>query len=153
MASKKGSKLDIRFMCHYAGVSRSGYYAYIKRLNRISEKDIQDEYDFKMIKAAYDYKNWRKGAKQIKMRIERDFGVVMNLKKIRRLMKKYDLICPIRKVNPAKVIMKAQQTNKIYGNIVNRQFNQGKAKKVILTDITYITYGNGKRASFITDKS
>lgn len=146
MASKKRNKLDIKFMCNYAGVSRSGYYAYIKRLEIITEKDLRDEDDYRMIKAAYEYKNWKKGARQIKMRIERDFGVVMNLKKIRRLMKKYNLLCPVRKANPVKAIIKAQQANKIYGNIVSRQFNQGKAKKVILTDITYITYGNGKRA-------
>lgn len=61
-------------------------------------------------------------------------------------MKKYNLICPIRKVNPVKAIMKAQQSSKKHENTLNRQFSQGKAKKVILTDITYITYGNGKRA-------
>lgn len=146
MVKRKRNKLDIKFMCNYARVSRSGYYAYIKRLDIITEKDIRDEEDYRMVKAAYDYKNWKKGARQIKMRIERDFGIVMNLKKIRRIMKKYNLICPVRKVNPVKAMMKAQQSNKTYGNIVNRQFHQGKAKKVILTDITYITYGNGKRA-------
>lgn len=146
MASKKRKKLDIKFMCKYAKVSRSGYYEYCKRRDIISEKDVKDEKDFKLIKGAYEYRSWKKGARQIKMRIEREHSVVMNLKKIRRLMKKYDLICPIRKVNPVKAMMKAQQSNRTYGNIVNRQFNQGKAKKVVLTDITYITYGNGRRA-------
>ncbi|WP_455684377.1 IS3 family transposase [Thomasclavelia sp.] len=102
-----------------------------------------------MIKAAYEYKSWKKGAKQIKMRIERDYGVIINLKKIRRLMKKYMLVCPLRKKNPVKAMMKAQQSHRIHRNVLNRDFLQGKAKKVLLTDITYFTYltfGNGRRA-------
>lgn len=146
MATRRKNKLDIKYMCNYSGVSRSGYYTYLKRQDKIVERDINDEKDFELIKKAYEYKSWKKGARQIKMRIERESGLVMNLKKIRRLMKRYDLKCPIRKVNPVKAMIKAQQSNRTYGNIVNRQFNQGKAKKVVLTDITYITYGNGKRA-------
>lgn len=146
MATRRKNKLDIKYMCNYSGVSRSGYYTYLKRRDKIVERDINDEKDFELIKKAYEYKSWKKGARQIKMRIERESGLVMNLKKIRRLMKRYDLKCPIRKVNPVKAMIKAQQSNRTYGNIVNRQFNQGKAKKVVLTDITYITYGNGKRA-------
>ncbi len=155
MASKRRSKLNVKFMCDYAGVSRSGYYSYLKRRVVRTPKDIQDELDYLMIKEAYQYKSWKKGAKQIKMRIERDFGVIMNLKKIRRIMKKYDLICPIRKVNPTKAILKAQRSHKTYGNIINRCFEQGKTKKVLLTDITYLTYGSGKRAylSVIKDAS
>lgn len=146
MATRRKNKLDIKYMCNYSGVSRSGYYTYLKRQDKIVERDINDEKDFELIKKAYEYKSWKKGARQIKMRIERESGLVMNLKKIRRLMKRYDLKCPIRKVNPVKAMIKAQQSNRTYRNIVNRQFNQGKAKKVVLTDITYITYGNGKRA-------
>lgn len=90
-------KLDVQYMCKIAEVLRSGYYAYVKRLKNPSSKELQDEFDFQMIKAAYEYKSWKKGARQIKMRIERDYGVVMNLKKIRRLMKKYELVCPLAK--------------------------------------------------------
>lgn len=70
-------------------------------------------------------------------------------------MKKYGLICPIRKANPIKKILKAQQSNKTYSNILSRNFSQGKAKKTLLTDITYITYGKYKRAylSVIKDSS
>lgn len=132
-------------MCQIAHVSRSGYYAYVKRLKYPSSKELQDHFDFQMIKAAYEYKSWKKGAKQISM----------NLKKIRRLMKKYNLVCPLRKRNPIKAMIKAQQSHRIYKNIINRDFLQGKSKKVLLTDITYLTYANGKRAylSVIKDAS
>ncbi len=146
MLEKRKSRLDIKSMCSYARVSRSGYYGYIKRKGKVTEKELRDEMDYELIKRAFDYKGWKKGARQIKMRIARDSGMIMNLKKIRRLMKKYGLICPIRKVNPVKAMIKANQLNRTYANEVNRNFSQGMAKKIILTDITYITYGNGKRA-------
>lgn len=89
------------------------------------------------------------------MRIERDYGVIMNLKKIRRLMKKYNLVCPLRKVNPAKEMMKKNLSHRKYSNKLDRGFLQGKAKKVLLTDITYLTFGNRRRAylSVIKDSS
>lgn len=142
-------------MCEVAGVSRSGYYNYVQRRYKIADKDLQDELDFRYIKKAYDYKSWKKGAVQIKMRLERDYDMIMNLKKIRRLMKKFRLICPIRKVNPVKVMIQAQKANKTYGNILDRNFTQGVTKKTLLTDITYLNYGSGKRAylSVIKDSS
>lgn len=133
-------------MCDIAEVSRSGFYNYLKNKDISSDKELQDEEDFKLILEAYNYKTWKKGAKQIKMRIERSHGVVMNLKKIRRLMKKYGLVCPIRRTDPVKAMIRANHSNKIYSNVLDRNFSQGVAKKVLLTDITYLTYGYGRRA-------
>lgn len=144
--TKRKYPLIIKKICAEARVSTSGYYAYLKRRYQLSEKEIRDRADFELIKEAYEYKSWKKGAKQIKMRLKRDKGIVMNLKKIRRLMKKYDLICPIRRANPVKAILKKQQVKNRYDNVLNRGFNTGAAKKAVLTDITYLTYGNDKKA-------
>lgn len=152
MEGKRINRLDIRAMCAHAKVSRSGYYAYKKRRLRMGEREMRDQLDFVAIKAAYDHKGYKKGAKQIKMRLERDYKLVMNLKKIRRLMKKYHLICPLRKANPVTAILKAQRSHRIYHNVLDRHFRQGAAKKVLLTDITYLHYGNGKRAYLSTIK-
>ena len=46
--------------------------------------------------------------------------IIMNVKKIRRLMKKYNLFCPIRKANPYRRMAKALQTNNVADNILNR---------------------------------
>ena len=142
-------------MCKIAGVSRSGYYSYLKRLQNPNDKEYRDQQDFAFIKQAYNYKSWKKGAIQIKMRLKRDYGLIMNLKKIRRLMNKYGLICPIRKINPVKAMIRAQHSNKTYDNVLDRNFKQGIAKKTLLTDITYITYGKYRRAylSVIKDSS
>lgn len=48
----------------------------------------------------------KKGSRSIKMTLERQFNIIMNLKKLRRLMKKFGLICPIRKANPYRSMQK-----------------------------------------------
>ena len=67
-------------------------------------------------------------------------GIRMNIKKIRRLMKKYQLVCPIRKANPYRQMMRAIQTSHRADNIVNRNFTEAGPRTILLTDITYIPH-------------
>ena len=66
----------------------------------------------------------------------------MNIKKIRRLMNKYNLKCPIRCSNPYRRMAREIKANNIPTNILNREFVSHGARKVFLTDITYIQYSN-----------
>ena len=70
-------------------------------------------------------------------------NIIMNIKKIRRLMKKYRLFCPIRKANPYRKMAKALATNHVAPNLVNREFKR-EPRKILLTDITYLFFMNGK---------
>lgn len=70
-------------------------------------------------------------------------GIRMNHKKIRRLMRKYELLCPIRKANPYRRMAKALQTNAVADNRVKREFKKHGPRKVLLTDITYIPLNQG----------
>lgn len=70
-------------------------------------------------------------------------GIRMNIKKIRRLMKKYHLFCPVRKLNPYRQMMREMMTNKIADNYVKREFKQHGPRKILLTDITYIPFLGG----------
>lgn len=45
-----------------------------------------------------------------------------------------------------KMMLRANQTHKKHPNKVDRNFFQGASKKFLLTDSTYIPYGNNKRA-------
>ena len=74
----------------------------------------QDMADFQRILKAYNYRGYAKGARSIHMRLLHE-GVRMNLKKIRRLMKKFGLFCPIRKANPYRRIAKELRTNYVAG--------------------------------------
>ena len=134
--------LSISYMCEIAGVSRSGFYAWLDAAPARDRRDEQDRKDFDLILEAYRFRGYRKGARSIYMRLLH-IGVIMNVKKIRRLMKKFNLVCPIRKANPYRRMAKALATSNVAPNIVKREFKQ-EPRKVLLTDITYLFFEGGK---------
>ena len=69
-----------------------------------------------MILEAYNFKGYDKGRRGIHMSLLH-MGVLMNHKKITRLMKKFNLFCPIRKANPARRMAKALKTSNYADNI------------------------------------
>jgi len=99
----------VSYLCNVAGVSRSGYYNYFsERSQKVrKEKEAEDEKVKEIILKAFHFKRRKKGARQIKMTLAGQFNVKYNLKRIRRIMKKYGIICPIRKANPYRRMMKA----------------------------------------------
>ncbi|MGB8002562.1 MAG: IS3 family transposase [Anaerobacillus sp.] len=147
-------KRMVGYLCKAAGVSRSGYYRYFSSysLDKRSEQEERDQVARDIIQKAFDFKNRKKGARQIKMTLEGQFNTVFNLKRIRRIMKKYGIVCPIRRSNPYKQMMKATQEHKVVPNLLNRAFKQDIPRKVLLTDITYLYYGKGLRAYLSTIK-
>jgi hypothetical protein len=130
-------------MCRQAGVSRSGYYSYAARKEgrAASARESRDYADFALVRTVFDYKGRPKGSRTISMMMPRLFGVAMNRKKVRRLMRKYGLECPARRANPLKRIAKAIQSNAVFSNKLNRQFAVGRPGENLLTDISYIRYG------------
>ena len=128
-------------MCQLGRVSRSGYYAWKSARSRRLEREKKDEKDFALILSAYEYRGYAKGARAIHMRLlHMSPPVIMNIKKIRRLMKKFNLRCPIRKPNPYRIMAKKLKTNTVAPNIVNRRFKAFAPRQVLLTDITYLPF-------------
>ena len=134
--------LSISFMCEIAGVSRSGFYAWMKAAPARQKRESRDQADFVLILEAYRFRGYKKGAKSIYMRLLHQ-GIIMNIKKIRRLMKKYELSCPIRKANPYRRMAKALATSNVAPNVVNRDFRR-EPRKILLTDITYLFFETEK---------
>ena len=129
--------LSVGRLCDLACVSRSGYYRWLSAADSRAQREERDRRDFELILEAYRFRGRDKGARGIHMRLLH-MGILMNIKKIRRLMKKYQLVCPIRKANPYRQMMRAIQTNHRADNIVNRNFTQAGPRTILLTDITYI---------------
>ena len=130
-------------MCQIAGVSRSGFYSYMKNRNdkdsHLNRKEEQDKRDFDLILEAYSYKGYDKGSRGIRMRLLH-MGIRMNRKKIIRLMRKYHLFCPIRKANPYRRITRALKSSNYADNLLERHFEDYGPGYVLLTDITYFFY-------------
>lgn len=132
-------RLTVTELCRIAGVSRSGYYSWLKSEKQRQAREAADRRDFDLILTAYNYRGYKKGVRSIHMRLLHT-GTAMNLKKIRRLMRKYGLTCPIRKANPYRRMAKALKTSNVAPNILNREFEAHGARSVLLTDITYIPF-------------
>ena len=141
---------SISILCELAGVSRSGYYAWLKAAPTREARELQDKADFELILAIYKRRGYAKGARSIYMGLlHMNPPVIMNIKKIRRLMKKYNLFCPIRKANPYRRMAKALKTSNYADNLLQREFECYGPRYVLLTDITYIPY-NGEFAYLST---
>lgn len=141
VVTKENNLLNITMLCDIAGVSRSGYYRWVSAEEYRREQEEKDRADFEVILKAYNYRGYNKGARGIYMTLlHQEEPIKMNIKKIRRLMKKYNLICPIRKANPYRRMAKALKTSNVADNLVNREFRNHGPRKILLTDITYIPY-------------
>ena len=137
-----GNKLSIKSLCELAGVHRSAYYRWLNPyVPKIRDKESQDQIDFQLILEAYNFRGYSKGVMGIYMRLLH-MGIRMNHKKIRRLMHKYGLMCPIRKANPYRRMAKAMRTNVVADNHLQRRFKAFGARAVFLTDITYIPFND-----------
>jgi len=145
MMNKPNNKLNVKELCAIARVSRSGYYEWLRAEPLRQKREDEDCSDFDKILEAYKFRGYDKGGRGIQMRLLRhDPPVVMNLKKVYRLMRKYGLKCPIRKANPYRRIMKALKENNYAKNILNREFKEHGVRSVLLTDITYLKRRDGQ---------
>ncbi|MGN7938748.1 IS3 family transposase [Metabacillus sp. 22489] len=140
---KHGLIRMVSYLCELAAVKRKSYYAWLKAEPKRINRERKDEQDFILIKQVYDEKNGKSGGRDIRMVLENDYFTVMNLKKIYRIMKKFNLKSKIRRSNPYKRMAQATQEHRTCSNILNRNFAQNEPGKVLLTDITYLYLENG----------
>ena len=137
----------VSYLCESAGVSRSGYYNY---LSNESKRERREEIDIKVrddILMAISFRGYKKGSRSIKMLLEDKFGICYNRKRIMRIMRKYNIVCPIRR---KKYKYKVTKEHKVCKNYLQREFKQNVPGKVMLTDISYLQYGNAKTAYLST---
>ena len=137
----------VSYLCASAGVSRSGYYNY---LSNESKRERREEIDIKVrddILMAISVRGYKKGSRSIKMLLEDKFGICYNRKRIMRIMRKYNIVCPIRR---KKYKYKVTKEHKVCKNYLQREFKQNVPGKVMLTDISYLQYGNAKTAYLST---
>jgi len=128
-------------LCSIAQVSRSGYYRWLNNPNKEKDKN-----DYLIIKEIFEKGKRKLGWRSIKMSLKSDCGMIMNHKKIKRIMRKYELCVKIRRRNPYKMIMKKNQEHRTFENILDRNFKQDIPGRVLCTDITYLYYGYGRKA-------
>lgn len=150
---KYGLHGEISNLCRAVGLPRSDYYYYESTAEERALKEERDEEYAYFIKKAFNSCRYsRQGSRSVRMVLRREHDINYNRKKIQRIMKKYDIVCPIKTTNPYKRMWKATKEDKTAPNLVKREFKPGAARKLFLTDITYIRHqGHFSYVSVIID--
>ena len=127
-------KYSISEMCRFFNVSRSGYYDYVKRIDKPAKelllvekiKECQQKYD-----RTYGYR-------RVHIWLERQ-GIHHNPKTILKIMQKYNLLSEVRRKkyrNYGNALHK-------YDNLLDRDFNADRPNQKWVTDISYIKTEQG----------
>lgn len=122
-------------------ISKSNYFKYYKQI----DKDYEE---YLLIKEIFDDSKGTYGYRRIEKGLIRKWGLIMNHKKIQRIMKKYHLRPKYTKRIKNNVYTKRIEEN-VKPNLINRNFNPDAPNKIWTTDITYLIFNN-KRAYLST---
>lgn len=132
------------YLCELTGVSRGGYYKWLKTTEKRAISEENDYEDYLLVKCVYDAHNGKAGYRTLYMDIAELLEIPMNHKKILRIMEKYNFFAKVRRANPYRKLAQATQAHKTVPNVLDRQFEQNEPGKVFLTDITYLPHQNGQ---------
>ena len=128
-------------MCDVLKISPKTYYKY-------RNKEDPDYYDYLIIKEIFDESKGTYGYRRIVDGLFQKYGVIMNRKKVLRIMKKYYLMPEyIRKSK--KKHKNERIENNVKPNLLNRNFTTDALNKVWDTDVTYLIF-KGSRAYLST---
>lgn len=139
----------VSWYLRYTGIPRSSFYEILRNDdygNFYQKKNQQDEEDAEVIRSVIAYKGFDKGARQIYMDMQDITGVQFGMKKIYRLMHKYGIETSIRRKRNYRQAVKLLMKRNTKPNLLKRRFRLFEPNEVRLTDVTYLDYGNGKRA-------
>ena len=125
-------------LCRVLEVSRSGYYAWLKRP---PSKRAREEGRLELeIKAAHKRTRETCGPE----RLQRDLaahGVTVGILRIRRIRKKLGLRC--KQVKKFKATTDSNHTLPVAENLLNQQFQATAPNEAWVSDITYVPTGEG----------
>jgi len=121
-------------LCKIFGVSRSGYYAYLKRKNQ-----DRDQTDKILVQKVYDQYNGVYGYRQIQLFLLQDHGVWMNHKKVLRLMQTLGIRSRIRRKHRCNYSSSTE--GRVAKNLLKRDFKAERANQKWVTDVTQFRVG------------
>lgn len=113
---------SVKLLCEISQVSRSGYYKWISR-KASPNKDYEIE---EKILNVYAKSKKVYGYRRIKVALKRTLGLIVNHKKIIRLMKKLNIKSVIRRKRFKYINPKNLEQGKVEPNLLNRDFNASK---------------------------
>lgn len=130
------NKYSVCEMCCFFGVSRSGYYAFLKRKTQPDKDALLGE----LIRKCQQSTKFTYGYRRIKLWLLRETGLVINHKAVLRIMGKYNLLSQIRRVRQYHSYGEYLQQ---YPNMLQQNFSASSPNRKWVTDISFIKTGQG----------
>ena len=137
-------------LCNLARVSESGYYKWLKATDSRKVKNELEILDYQLIKEIFDDQNGTAGFRTIVMQLLEQHDLIMNHKKVIRIMRKYSLECKIRRRKSYGNTFNKQRIENTYENLLNKTFDCTEPTTVFHTDITYIKYAHGRKTAYLS---
>lgn len=125
-------------MSAYLPVSRSGYYAWLKRMDQADP----DQENMDRVKSVYLQNRRVYGYRRVTQALRQTYGVKLNHKAVYRLMCKLGLRSVARKRKVYKRFEQIPQLHR-YPNLLQRNFSASRPNQKWVTDITYIQTRQG----------
>ncbi len=137
--------LSISLLCEIAGIVRSAYYKWLKRIP--SKRELQNKEIIKEMVTLHEKVEGIYGYRRMKLAMDRifkkKFKQKLNRKRIYRLMNIVGFQSVIRK---KKKHYKRSIPQHVAENILNRNFKAEKPNEKWVTDVTEFKYGTSKKA-------
>jgi len=105
----------------------------------------KDYSDYLVLYKVFEKSNKTYGYRRISYALLRDEGIVMNHKKVSRIMKKYGLVVKHTQLSHQSKTSRQLHDTTIVENHLKRKFNFPKRNQAWVTDITYLIFGNQRR--------
>ncbi|MBY6889399.1 IS3 family transposase [Clostridium botulinum] len=138
-------KYPISIFCEISGVSRNDYYNWLKSDNKPDKDRIIKEHileDYNSSKNTYGYR-------RIYVALYKHYNIIINHKKVLRLMRELNIKSLIMRKRFKYNIPKFQ-SDKVDLNILNRDFTDISINKKWSTDITYLYYGKNRNRLYLS---
>ena len=131
---KAAQEYPVSDLCKLFRVSRSGYYAFLKRKGTDKDQEAKT-----LVKKVYEQYNGIYGYRQIQLFLLQDHGVWMNHKKVLRLMQVLNIRSRIRRKHRCNYASSTE--GRVAKNLLKRDFKADAPNQKWATDITQYRVG------------
>ena len=133
---KNKGRYPVRVMCRFFGVSKSGYYDFVKRI----DKPERHTYLALLIAECQEQCKKTYGCRRVQIWLQKKKNISINIKTALLVMNKYGLLSEIRR---RRKYRKMRDELHRYENVLNRDFYADRPNCKWVTDISYISTGEG----------
>ena len=148
LIAKSSLKQKVKFASLIC-ICKSSYYSILKDDNYSLAEQKQrekDKEDWKSIKQVLDTAPYPMGKRMVYMKMDAICGFHFSIKKIARLMRANNASCKVREPSENRKAARDLLKKNCKKNLLQRRFRIGKPLSSILTDVTYLKYGDEETA-------